>query len=337
MSASRRAFITGISGQDGSYLAEFLLSKGYEVHGMLRRTSNLSRTRIDGLFEQGAASDGCLQLHYGDMTDSMSLVRLIRDIQPHEVYNLAAQSHVRISFEQPNYTAEVCALGVLGMLDAIREFQHQSGQKVRFYQASSSEMFGNVTESPQRETTPFAPRSPYGVAKLYGHWITVNYRESYGLHASSGILFNHESPRRGENFVTRKVTQAAARIKLGLEKTITLGNLDARRDWGFAGDFVKAMWSMLQQDTPDDYVIATGSSHSVRELCQFAFEHVGLDYRDYVEHDVRFERPAEVDQLLGDATKAQENLGWNPSVHFQDLIVMMVESDLKRAVEQRET
>ena len=308
MSASRRAFITGISGQDGSYLAEFLLSKGYEVHGMLRRSSNLSRTRLDGLFKQGAASDGYLQLHYGDMTDSMSLVRLIRDIQPHEVYNLAAQSHVRISFEQPNYTTEVCALGVLGMLDAIREFQHQSGQEVRFYQASSSEMFGKVTESPQRETTPFAPRSPYGVAKLYGHWITVNYRESYGLHASSGILFNHESPRRGENFVTRKVTQAAARIKLGLEKTITLGNLNARRDWGFAGDFVKAMWCMLQQDTPDDYVIATGSSHSVRELCQFAFEHVGLDYRDYVEHDVRFERPAEVDHLLGDATKAQDCL-----------------------------
>ncbi|MDA8042873.1 MAG: GDP-mannose 4,6-dehydratase, partial [Pirellulales bacterium] len=285
MSASRRAIITGISGQDGSYLAEFLLSKGYEVHGMLRRTSNLSRTRIDGLFKPDAPSNGCLQLHYGDMTDSMSLVRLIRDIQPHEVYNLAAQSHVRISFEQPNYTAEVCALGVLGMLDAIRDFQHRSGQEVRFYQASSSEMFGNVRESPQRETTPFAPRSPYGVAKLYGHWITVNYRESYGLHASSGILFNHESPRRGENFVTRKVTQAAARIKLGLQKTITLGNLDARRDWGFAGDFVKAMWLMLQQDEPEDYVIATGASHSVRELCKLAFEHVGLDYRDYVKHD----------------------------------------------------
>ncbi len=337
MPASRRAFITGISGQDGSYLAEFLLSKGYEVHGMLRRTSNLSRTRIDGLYEQGAASEGCLHLHYGDMTDAMSLVRLVRDIQPHEVYNLAAQSHVRISFEQPNYTAEVSALGVLGMLDAIREFQHQSGQEVRFYQASSSEMFGNVQESPQRETTPFAPRSPYGVAKLYGHWITVNYRESYGLHASSGILFNHESPRRGENFVTRKVTQAAARIKLGLQKTITLGNLEAQRDWGFAGDFVKAMWCMLQQDKPEDYVIATGSSHSVRELCQVAFEHVGLDYRNYVEHDVRFERPAEVDHLLGDATKAQENLGWNPSVCFQELIVMMVEYDLKRAAKQGES
>ena len=337
MSASRRAFITGISGQDGSYLAEFLLSKGYEVHGMLRRTSNLSRTRIDGLYERGAASEGCLHLHYGDMTDSMSLVRLIRDIQPHEVYNLAAQSHVRISFEQPNYTAEVSALGVLEMLDAIREFQHQSGQEVRFYQASSSEMFGNVQESPQRETTPFAPRSPYGVAKLYGHWITVNYRESYGLHASSGILFNHESPRRGENFVTRKVTQAAARIKLGLQKSITLGNLEAQRDWGFAGDFVEAMWCMLQQDKPEDYVIATGSSHSVRELCQVAFEHVGLDYRDHVEHDVRFQRPAEIDHLLGDATKAQENLGWSPSVCFQELIVMMVESDLKRAAKQGES
>ena len=336
MSASRRAFITGISGQDGSYLAEFLLSKGYEVHGMLRRTSHLSRTRIDGLCERGAASEGCLQLHYGDMTDSMSLVRLMRDIQPHEVYNLAAQSHVRISFEQPNYTAEVSALGVLGMLDAIREFQHQSGQEVRFYQASSSEMFGNVQESPQRETTPFAPRSPYGVAKLYGHWITVNYRESYGLHASSGILFNHESPRRGENFVTRKVTQAAARIKRGLQKTVILGNLEARRDWGFAGDFVKAMWCMLQQDKPEDYVIATGSSHSVRELCQIAFEHVGLDYHDYVEHDVRFERPAEVDHLLGDAKKAREILGWKPSICFKDLIVMMVESDLKLAAKQGE-
>ncbi len=337
MSASRRAFITGISGQDGSYLAEFLLSKGYEVHGMLRRTSHLSRTRIDGLCERGAASDGCLQLHYGDMTDSMSLVRLIRKIQPHEVYNLAAQSHVRISFEQPNYTAEVSALGVLGMLDAIREFQHQSGQEVRFYQASSSEMFGNVQESPQRETTPFAPRSPYGVAKLYGHWITVNYRESYGLHASSGILFNHESPRRGENFVTRKVTQAAARIKQGLQKTLTLGNLEARRDWGFAGDFVKAMWCMLQQDKPEDYVIATGSSHSVRELCQIAFEHVGLDYRDYVEHDVRFERPAEIDHLLGDAGKAREILGWKPSICFKDLIIMMVESDLQLAAKQGES
>ncbi|MBT6641710.1 MAG: GDP-mannose 4,6-dehydratase, partial [Planctomycetaceae bacterium] len=253
---------------------------------------------------------------------------------PHEVYNLAAQSHVRISFEQPDYTSEISGLGVLRILEAIRELQQQSGNEVRFYQASSSEMFGNVPETPQRETTPFAPRSPYGVAKLYGHWITVNYRESYGLHASSGILFNHESPRRGENFVTRKVTQAAARIKLGLQEKVLLGNLESKRDWGFAGDFVYAMWLMLQQDKPADYVIATGVSHSVRELCKYAFEYVGLDYRDYIEYDIQFERPAEVDALTGDATKAQEILGWKPTLRFQDLIAMMVESDLKNTRNQ---
>ena len=333
MSLSHRALITGITGQDGSYLAELLLSKGYEVHGMLRRTSNLS-SRIHGLLDRHNDSDGRLELHYGDMADTMSLVRLLRNIQPHEVYNLAAQSHVRISFEQPDYTSEISGLGVLRILEAIRELQQQSGNEVRFYQASSSEMFGNVPETPQRETTPFAPRSPYGVAKLYGHWITVNYRESYGLHASSGILFNHESPRRGENFVTRKVTQAAARIKLGLQEKVLLGNLESKRDWGFAGDFVYAMWLMLQQDKPADYVIATGVSHSVRELCKYAFNYVGLDYRDYVEYDIQFERPAEVDALAGDATKAQETLGWKPTLRFQDLIAMMVESDLKNTRKQ---
>ena len=328
MYLSHRALITGITGQDGSYLAELLLSKGYEVHGMLRRTSNLS-TRIHGLLDQNAQSDGHLKLHYGDMADTMSLVRLIRSIQPHEVYNLAAQSHVQISFEQPDYTSEISGLGVLRILEAIHDFQQQSGKEIRFYQASSSEMFGNVAETPQQETTPFAPRSPYGVAKLYGHWITVNYRESYGLHASSGILFNHESPRRGENFVTRKVTRAAARIKLGLQEKVVLGNIEAQRDWGFAGDFVHAMWLMLQQNKPADYVIATGVSHSVQELCKYAFDYVGLDYRNYVEHDIRFERPAEVDTLTGNATKARENLGWKPTLDFQELIAMMVESDLK--------
>ena len=333
MSLSHRALITGITGQDGSYLAELLLSKGYEVHGMLRRTSNLS-ARIHELLDRHNDADGRLQLHYGDMADTMSLVRLLRTIQPHEVYNLAAQSHVRISFEQPDYTSEISGLGVLRILEAIQELQQQSGKEIRFYQASSSEMFGNVPETPQRETTPFAPRSPYGVAKLYGHWITVNYRESYGLHASSGILFNHESPRRGENFVTRKVTRAAARIKLGLQKKVVLGNLESQRDWGFAGDFVYAMWLMLQQDKPADYVIATGVSHSVRELCKYAFEYVGLDYRDYIEYDIQFDRPAEVDALTGDATKAQEILGWKPTLRFQDLIAMMVESDLKNTRKQ---
>ena len=331
----KKALIFGITGQDGSYLAELLIKKKYTVHGVKRRSSSINTGRIDHIYQDPHLKNRSFILHYGDLSDSSNLIRIIKDIEPDEIYNLGAQSHVAVSFESPEYAADVDAMGTLRVLEAVRICGLEKETKI--YQASTSELYGLIQESPQRETTPFYPRSPYACAKLYAYWITVNYRESYGLHASSGILFNHESPRRGENFVTRKVTQAAARIKLGLEKTITLGNLDARRDWGFAGDFVKAMWSMLQQDTPDDYVIATGSSHSVRELCQFAFEHVGLDYRDYVEHDVRFERPAEVDQLLGDATKAQENLGWNPSVHFQDLIVMMVESDLKRAVEQRET
>ena len=335
MTPTPRALITGITGQDGSYLAELLLEKGYEVHGMIRRSSSLRRERIDHFIDTIPAAAKKLKLHYGDLADTMSMVRLVREVQPHEVYNLAAQSHVRVSFEQASYTADVTAVGVLRLLEAVRDFQESSGQQVRFYQASSSELFGKVRETPQRETTPFYPRSPYGVAKLYGHWITINYRESYGLHASSGILFNHESPRRGENFVTRKVTRAAARIKLGLQQQLALGNLEARRDWGFAGDYVEAMWLMLQQDTPDDYVIATGETHSVRELCETAFCHVGLDYRDFVVHDRRLERPAEVDLLVGDAGKAREKLDWKPRVIFAELIAMMVNADLELAERER--
>ena len=335
MTADRRALITGITGQDGSYLAELLLEKGYEVHGMIRRSSSLRRERIDHFADTIPAAGRHLKLHYGDLADTMSMVRLVREVRPQEVYNLAAQSHVRVSFEQASYTADVTAVGVLRLLEAVRDFQESSGQQVRFYQASSSELFGKVQETPQREMTPFHPRSPYGVAKLYGHWITVNYRESYGLHASSGILFNHESPFRGENFVTRKVTRAAARIKLGLQQQLALGNLEARRDWGFAGDYVKAMWLMLQQESPDDYVIATGETHSVRELCDAAFSHVRLDYRDFVVHDQRLERPAEVDLLVGDASKAREKLGWQPQVSFAELIAMMVNADLELAERER--
>ncbi len=337
MTIPPRALITGITGQDGSYLAELLLAKGYEVHGMIRRSSSLRRERIDQLTRTVPAATTRLKLHYGDLADTMSMVRLVREVQPQEVYNLAAQSHVRVSFDQASYTAEVTAVGVLRLLEAVRDFQDSSGQQVRFYQASSSELFGKVQETPQRETTPFYPRSPYGVAKLYGHWITINYRESYGLHASSGILFNHESPRRGENFVTRKVTQAAARISLGLQANLPLGNLEARRDWGFAGDYVEAMWLMLQQETPDDFVIATGQTHSVRDLCAAAFGRVGLDYRDHVVHDERLERPAEVDLLVGDASKARVQLGWQPRVSFTDLIAMMVDADLELAQQERAT
>ena len=331
MTTPRRALVTGITGQDGSYLAELLLAKGYEVHGMIRRSSSLRRERIDRIAASLPAANSHLKLHYGDLADTMSMVRLVREVQPQEVYNLAAQSHVRVSFDQASYTAEVTAIGVLRQLEAIRDYQELSGEQVRFYQASSSELFGKVQETPQRETTPFYPRSPYGIAKLYGHWITVNYRESYGLHASSGILFNHESPHRGENFVTRKVTRAAARIKLGLRQQLALGNLEARRDWGFAGDYVEAMWLMLQQDEPDDYVIATGETHSVRDLCEAAFSRVGLDYREHVVHDQRLERPAEVDLLVGDASKAREKLGWQPRVGFAELIAMMVDADLELA------
>jgi len=330
-SASQRALITGITGQDGSYLAEFLLNKGYEVHGLVRRSSTFGTQRIEHLYRDVHDIERPLHLHHGDMADGNGLARLIREIHPTEVYNLAAQSHVRVSFDQPTYTADVTAVGVLRLLEAIRDVQDANGTAIRFYQASSSEMYGQVVETPQRETTPFHPRSPYGVAKVYGHWITVNYRESYGLHASCGILFNHESPRRGETFVTRKITRAATRIKLGLQQKLYLGNLDARRDWGFAGDYVEAMWLMLQQSEPDDYVIAMDETHSVREFCERTFGRLDLDYRDFIEIDSRYFRPAEVDLLLGTAEKARRRLGWQPRVSFDELVAMMVDADLELA------
>jgi GDPmannose 4,6-dehydratase len=313
----RRALITGITGQDGSYLAEFLLEQGYEVVGLLRRTSTVNFERISHIQDR-------LTFVSGDLLDEMSLVSALREHRPAEVYNLAAQSFVLTSWPQAVFTGEVTGLGVTRLLDAIRV----ADPDIRFYQASTSEMFGKVREVPQRETTPFYPRSPYGVAKLYGHWITVNYRESYGLHASSGILFNHESPRRGLEFVTRKITNGVARIKHGIDREIRLGNLDSRRDWGWAPDYVRAMWMMLQQDQPEDYVIATGETHSVRELAEIAFAHVGLDYRDYVVQDERHMRPAEVDLLIGDPTHAREKLGWQPAVDFQTLVRRMVDADL---------
>ena len=331
---SKVALITGITGQDGSYLAELLLDKGYEVHGLIRRSSSFATQRIEHIYRDVHESDRSLTLHYGDLADGNGLARLIRETRPTEVYNLAAQSHVRVSFDQPAYTADVTAVGVLRLLEAIRDQQDAIGRPIRFYQASSSEMFGKVVETPQRESTPFHPRSPYGVAKLYAHWITVNYRESYGLHASCGILFNHESPRRGETFVTRKITRAAGRIKLGLQRKLYLGNLDAARDWGFAGDYVEAMWLMLQQDEPDDYVVSTDETHTVREFCGRAFGRLGLDYRDFVEIDPRYFRPAEVDLLLGCSEKVRTKLGWQPRVAFDDLVAMMVDADLELA--QRE-
>ena len=313
------ALITGITGQDGSYLAEFLLEKGYEVVGLVRRTSTVNFQRIQHIQKR-------LKLVSGDLLDQSSLVAVLQEHRPQEVYNLAAQSFVPTSWNQPVFTGEVTALGVTRLLEAIR----QVDPSVRFYQASSSEMFGKVREVPQSENTPFHPRSPYGVAKVYGHWITVNYRESYDLFACSGILFNHESPRRGLEFVTRKVAFGAALVKLGMARDLLLGNLDAKRDWGFAGDYVRAMWLMLQQDHPDDYVVGTGQTHSVRELCQVAFGHLGLNYEEYVKKDSRFIRPADVDLLVSDPTKACAALGWEPQVSFQDLVVMMVEADLKQ-------
>ena len=321
-----RALITGVTGQDGSYLAELLIAKGYEVHGLRRRSSTFGTGRIEHLIFGESP-----QLQYGDLSDGNGLVRLIREIRPTEVYNLAAQSHVRVSFDQPAYTADVTAVGTLRLLEAIRDVQDDTGEQIRFYQASSSEMYGKVLETPQKETTPFYPRSPYGVAKVYGHWITINYRESYGLHASCGILFNHESPRRGETFVTRKITRAATRIKLGLQKKLHLGNLDSQRDWGFAGDYVEAMWLMLQQDKADDYVIATNELSSVRDFCEQTFARLDLDYREFVEIDPRYYRPAEVDLLLGDSTKARTRLGWRPRTNFPQLVDMMVEGDLALA------
>ena len=324
----RRALITGVTGQDGSYLAEFLLAKGYEVHGIRRRSSTFGTQRIEHLI---FGEPPQLHLHYGDLSDGNGLMRLLREIRPHEVYNLAAQSHVRVSFDQPAYTADTTAVGALRLLEAIRDVQDETGEQIRFYQASSSEMFGKVVETPQKESTPFYPRSPYGVAKVYAHWITVNYRESYGMHASCGILFNHESPRRGETFVTRKITRAAGRIKCGLQKKLYLGNLDAQRDWGYAGDYVEAMWLMLQQDTPDDYVVATNELYSVRDFCEKTFSRLGLNYEDHVEIDPRYYRPAEVDLLLGDNTKARMQLGWVPRTSFEQLVDMMVEGDLALA------
>ena len=328
----RRALITGITGQDGAYLAELLIAKDYEVHGLRRRSSTFGTERIEHLI---FGDEPKLQLHYGDLADGNGLMRLLREIRPHEVYNLAAQSHVRVSFDQPTYTADVTAVGTLRLLEAIRDVQDDTGDQIRFYQASSSEMFGKVVETPQKETTPFYPRSPYGVAKLYSHWITINYRESYGMHASCGILFNHESPRRGETFVTRKITRAATRIKLGLQDKLYLGNLDAQRDWGFAGDYVEAMWLMLQQDAPDDYVVATNELYSVRDFCKQTFSRLGLNYEDHVEIDPRYYRPAEVDLLLGDSTKACTKLGWQPRTSFDQLVGMMVEHDLKLAERER--
>jgi GDPmannose 4,6-dehydratase len=321
----KKALITGISGQDGSYLAEFLLAKDYEVHGIVRRSSSFNTARIDGIYQDPHVPHARLKLHYGDLNDASSLNRILRTIQPDEIYNLGAQSHVRVSFDIPEYTAEVTALGTVRLLEAIRE----TGLTPKFYQASSSEMFGKVQEVPQRETTPFYPRSPYGAAKVYSYWITVNYREAYNLFACNGILFNHESPRRGETFVTRKITRAAARIKLGMQHELFLGNLDAKRDWGFAGDYIKAMWMMLQADQPDDYVIATGETHTVREFLERTFSYLDLDWQRYVKIDPRYYRPTEVDLLIGDAGKAKKILGWEPKVSFDELVVMMVEADLK--------
>jgi GDPmannose 4,6-dehydratase len=328
---ARKALITGITGQDGSYLAELLLSKGYEVHGVVRRTSTMTRGRIDHLHIDEHAPEAKLFLHYGDLHDSGGLSNILEDVKPDEVYNLGAQSHVRVSFETPEYTADVVGIGTLRLLEAIRRVV----PKARFYQASSSEMYGGTNTVAYTEESPLVPRSPYAVAKVYAHHQTINYRQAYNLHASCGILFNHESPRRGESFVTRKVTLAAARIKTGLQKKLYMGNLDAKRDWGFAGDYVEAMWLMLQQDQPDDYVVATGETHSVKELLEVAFNRVGLDYKDYVEIDPRFYRPTEVDHLLGNPAKAKRVLGWNPRVTFRGLIEMMVDSDLELAKKEQ--
>ncbi len=320
----KKALITGITGQDGSYLADLLIAKGYEVHGVIRRASTLNTLRIDHLYEDPLLNEVRFFKHYGDLADSVQMVKLIYDLKPDEIYHLAAQSHVRVSFDIPEYTADVTGVGTIRILEAMRE----TGVPARFYQASSSEMFGKVQEIPQTEKTPFWPRSPYGVSKVFSYWATINYRESYGLHASNGILFNHESPRRGENFVTRKISRAVAEIKLGRRKELLLGNLDARRDWGYAPEYVEAMWLMLQQDNPDDYVIATNETHSVRDFVEKAFAHVDLDWREFVKHDERYERPAEVDLLIGDASKAKKVLGWEPKVKFESLVKIMVDADL---------
>lgn len=320
----KKALITGITGQDGSYLAELLLDKGYEVHGIIRRASTFNTSRIDHLYADPHIHGVRLFLHYGDIADSTNLIKLLYRIQPEEIYNLAAQSHVRVSFDVPEYTGDVTGIGTVRILEAVREV----GLKTRFYQASSSELYGKVQEVPQTEKTPFYPRSPYAVAKLYSYWITVNYRESYDMFACNGILFNHESPRRGETFVTRKITRAVAQIKAGLQNKLYLGNLDAQRDWGYAKEYVEAMWLMLQQDVPDDYVIATNETHSVREFLEEAFSYVGLNWQDYVEYDARYNRPAEVDLLIGDPAKAAAKLGWKPKTTFKELVHIMVDADM---------
>ena len=325
MKTKKKALISGITGQDGSYLAEFLLGKGYEVYGIIRRASSFNTDRIDHLYQDPHEKNLHLRLVYGDLNDASSLNRIIKTIKPDEIYNLGAQSHVKVSFEIPEYTAEITALGTIRLLEAIRD----SGIKTRFYQASSSEMFGRVQTVPQNERTPFYPRSPYAAAKVYSYWMTVNYREAYGMFACNGILFNHESPRRGETFVTRKITMALARIKHDVQDKLYLGNLEAKRDWGFAGDYVEAMWLMLQQGEPEDYCIATGETHSVREFLEEAFRYAGLDWRTYVEIDKRYFRPTEVDELTGDSSKARKKLGWKPKVKFRELVRMMVDADME--------
>lgn len=329
MTQRKRALITGITGQDGSYLSELMLEQGYEVHGVIRRTSTFNTDRIDHIYEDPHSETARLFLHYGDLTDGTMLGRIIEQVQPHEIYNLGAQSHVRVSFDSPEYTADSVGMGALRLLEAVRDYQQRTGKEVRFYQAGSSEMFGKVMEVPQKETTPFYPRSPYACAKVFAHWQTVNYRESYDLFACNGILFNHESPRRGETFVTRKITRAVARIVAGQQKKLYLGNLDAERDWGYAKDYVRAMWLMLQQDQPDDYVVATGETHSIREFLDLAFGRAKLDWNDFVEFDERYLRPTEVDLLIGDPTQTKQKLNWEPSVTFEGLVNLMVDADMR--------
>ncbi|OGV50018.1 MAG: GDP-mannose 4,6-dehydratase [Lentisphaerae bacterium GWF2_44_16] len=331
----KKALITGVTGQDGSYLAELLLSKNYEVHGIIRRSSSFNTERIDHLYKDRHSTEVKFLLHYGDLSDAGNIRNIIGSINPDEIYNLGAQSHVKVSFEQPEYTADVDALGTLRILEAVKDHQERTGQKVRFYQAGTSEMFGKVVETPQKETTPFYPRSPYACAKVYSHWQTVNYREAYGLFAVNGILFNHESPRRGETFVTRKITRAATRIKLGLQKKLYLGNLDAKRDWGYAGDYVEAMWMMLQADGPDDYVVATGETRSIKEFLDAVFKRLDMDWKEYVEIDPAYFRPSEVDLLLGDNGKIRKKLGWKPKTSFEKLVDLMVESDMKLAENEK--
>jgi GDPmannose 4,6-dehydratase len=321
----KKALITGITGQDGSYLAELLLGKGYEVHGLIRRASTFNTERLDAIYQDPHSGSARLFLHYGDLGDAVSTFKLIAEIQAEEIYHLGAQSHVRVSFDIPEYTADITGTGTARLLEAI----HQVSPQSRFYQASSSEMYGLVQEVPQRESTPFYPRSPYGCAKVYSYWLTVNYRESYGMHASNGILFNHESPRRGETFVTRKITRAVARIAAGVQKKLYLGNLDSKRDWGYAPEFVEAMYLMLQQDNPDDYVVATGETHTIREFLEVSFSQVGLDWEQYVEIDARYFRPAEVDLLIGDPAKAKKQLNWEPKTTFKDLVRIMTDADVE--------